>query len=122
MAPHAWAGADRHEFRDVPRAGIDLAASSWSVSSGILRLAHLGVEGTLGGAGTGTTTSGPPKQERYAHREHCPGQRPGDIHPVVAEVAAYQVRSEGAGWVHRGPGDRAAPQTGQRDVGTDTEG
>ena len=50
------------------------------------------------------------------------GEGAGDVDPVGGEVGADEVGSEGAGRVHGGAGDRAAPQSGQGDVAADAEG
>jgi hypothetical protein len=80
---------------------------------------HVGVQGPLRRAGAGMTTSGPLGTNAMPTARIAPASGPAIL--AVAEVAADEVGSEGAGGVHRGAGDRAAPQPGEGDVGTDAE-
>src|SRR5580658_226574 len=97
-------------------------AASMSLSSGFAGLVDLGEQLPLGGPGPGLAAAAAAQDEGDAHGDYGAGDRPGDVDPVAGEGDRGQVGPEGAGRVHRGAGDGAAPQPGQGDVAPDPEG
>src|SRR6266567_8445633 len=96
--------------------------SDMSRSSGLVGLIDLGEQVTLGSPGGGLIAAPAAQDEGDADGEYGAGDRPRDVDPVAGEGGADQVRAEGAGRVHRGARDGAAPQAGQGDVAADPEG
>src|SRR6266566_5455088 len=96
--------------------------SDMSRSSGLVGLIDLGEQVTLGSPGGGLIAAPAAQDEGDADGEHGASDRPRDVDPVAGEGGADQVGSEGAGRVHRGARDGAAPQAGQGDVAADPEG
>src|SRR5712691_2532284 len=101
--------------------GLSLVADM-SRSSGLVGLIDLGEQVTLGSPGGGLIAAPAAQDEGDADGEHGASDRPRDVDPVAGEGGADQVGSEGAGRVHRGARDGAAPQAGQGDVAADPEG
>src|SRR5690348_5458652 len=93
-----------------------------SRSSGLARLVTLGEQVTLRGPEGGLVAAAAAQDEGDDHGERGARDRPGDVDPVAGEGGGGQVGPEGAGRVHRGARDGAAPQAGQGNVATDPEG
>ena len=62
-----------------------------------------------------------PQDERQQDRDDGPRDRARDVDPVVGEVEAREVGTERARRIHGRARDRAAPQSGERDVATDAD-
>src|ERR1700748_619274 len=83
--------------------------------SGFVGLLNLGEDVSLRRAGAGPAAAGTAQGVGEGDGEYGAGERAGDVDPVVAELAADEVGSEGACGVHRGAGDRTPPQARPRD-------
>src|SRR6185437_206433 len=90
-----------------------------SRSSGLAGLVTLGEQVALRGPEGGLVAAAAAEDKGDDHGERGAGDRPGDVDPVAGEGRGGQVGPEGAGRVHRGPGDGAAPQSGQGDIRPD---
>jgi hypothetical protein len=105
------------------RVGVTAGASLTGVTSSFIRVGsgELGVEPALGRAGGGSSSSVTAKHVGNHDRERGSGQWSADVDPVVAEVRADEVWSEGACGIHRRARNRASPQSRECNVTTDTE-
>src|SRR5215471_14483130 len=93
------AGADCHLLRGDPSPGLSRSV--------LVGLVNLGEELALSSAGAGLASAAAAQHEREADGEHCSREGTGDVDPILAEVGAYEVGTEGACRVHRSARDRA---------------
>src|SRR5580658_9354929 len=91
-------------------------------SSGLTGLVALGEQVTLRSPERGFVAAAAAQDEGDDDGDCGSGDRPCDVDPVTGEGPADEVGPEGAGRVHGGAGDGAAPQAGQGDIPADREG
>jgi len=99
-----------------------LASRRHDEGSSLVGALDLRVQDSLGCAGSGSATPGPPEDERRPNSEQRAEQWSCHIDPVIREVRPDEVRAEGSSGVHGGAGDRAPPQARESDVGADADG
>ena len=66
------------------------------MESSLVGALDLRLQGTLGGAGSGLPTSGPPKDECRPNGQQRAEERACHVDPVIGEVRPDEVRAEGS--------------------------
>src|SRR4029453_16268259 len=90
--------------------------------SSLVGALDLGVQDSLGCAGSGSPTPRSPKDEPAPGGQDPAEQWSCHIDPVIRDVRPDEVRAEGSSGIHGGAGDRATPQARESDVGADPDG